>query len=266
MKNFLKNISRPFLGKSFGQKFFAFLYLFSLKGMNFGGGTSPKYSGEEYAAEFAIETLGKKQLVVFDVGGNKGDYTKMWLDLGRQKALNLAVKVFEPSSSALIELERIFSQNNKVKIIGSAIGEQDGQAVLYADHPGSGLGSLAKRDLKHVQIEMTSQEKVGVRSLDSFCSEQQIEEVDFLKLDVEGFELLALKGAKNLIDKGKINFIQFEFGGTDIDTRVFFKDFFQMLHPRYNVYRILKNGLWQIKEYSELEEVFLTTNYLAQKK
>jgi FkbM family methyltransferase len=263
MNKFLKNIFRPLLGKTFGQKLFSFLYLVSLKGMNFGRGTNPEDSGEKFVANFALKKLGH-DILVFDVGGNKGEYTKMWLDLASKSNINLQVKIFEPSTHALKILNNNFYKNNKVEIINVAVGEQDGEAILYSDHPGSGLGSLAKRDLNHTEINMSEEEKVRVRSLDSFCNQKGIAKIDFLKLDVEGYELAALKGAMNLIRQSKIHFIQFEFGGTDIDTRVFFKDFFKLFSPQYKIFRILKNGLYEIKKYSELDEIFLTTNYLAE--
>ncbi|MCL5774761.1 MAG: FkbM family methyltransferase [Patescibacteria group bacterium] len=253
-------------GRYWAQGFFNKLHLFSLKGLNFGGGTNPKDSGEEYAVVYAITRLGSKDLKIFDVGGNKGDYTRMWLNLAEKYKREIKVFVFEPSSYALGILHRVFLGNNKVQIVESAVAEQSGDAVLYTDEPGSGLGSLSKRDLQHINIKLESQEKVQVCCLDDFCSKQGIEKIDFLKLDVEGFELSALKGASGLIEKNKINFIQFEFGGTDIDTKVFFKDFYNLLNKKYKIYRILKKGLWPIQTYSELDEVFLTTNYLAELK
>jgi hypothetical protein len=57
--------------------------------------------------------------------------------------------------------------------------------------------------------------------------------------------------------------IQFEFGVATIDAKCFFKDFYHLLNPNYNLYRILKKGFFQIKNYNEVLEVFITTNYLA---
>ena len=50
--------------------------------------------------------------------------------------------------------------------------------------------------------------------------------IDLLKLDVEGNELLALKGLSDSIEYIKI--IQFEFGGSNIDSRTYFQDFYYL--------------------------------------
>ena len=84
-----------------------------------------------------------------------------------------------------------------------------------------------------------------------------------LKLDIEGYEFNALKGASEMIARGLVCAIQFEFGGTSIDARVYLRDFFRLLEDRYRIYRILQNGLWELSSYSEYDELFVTTNFLA---
>ena len=84
-----------------------------------------------------------------------------------------------------------------------------------------------------------------------------------LKLDVEGHELKVLNGAHSLINSNSIDFIQFEFGGCNIDSRTYFQDFFYLLNPYYEIYRLVKDGIVLIEHYEERHEVFVTTNYLA---
>jgi hypothetical protein len=84
-------------------------------------------------------------------------------------------------------------------------------------------------------------------------------------LDIEGHELNALKGAKEMINKNAIDFIQFEFGGCNIDSRTYFQDFFYLLKNKFKIYRILTDGLFEIVEYKETHEVFITVNYLAER-
>ena len=69
-----------------------------------------------------------------------------------------------------------------------------------------------------------------------------------------------------MINSGKIDFIQFEFGGTDIDSRVFFRDFYYLLKDRYDLYRIVKDGLYKIEGYTEIYENFMSAMYMAKRK
>jgi hypothetical protein len=86
-----------------------------------------------------------------------------------------------------------------------------------------------------------------------------------LKLDIEGHELNAIKGAKQMIADKKVDFIQFEFGGCNIDSRTYFQDFYYLLKDKYRIYRILRDGIFEIEQYKETSEIFITVNYLAER-
>ena len=113
---------------------------------------------------------------------------------------------------------------------------------------------------------MDRHEPLELTTIDDFCRENGFERIHFLKIDVEGHELAVLHGAESMLRDGRIDFIQFEFGGTCIDSKVFFRDYWILLHERYRIYRILKNGIVEIKRYTEHEEIFCTMNFLAEKK
>jgi hypothetical protein len=118
-------------------------------------------------------------------------------------------------------------------------------------------------DLKGENVQL---DLIPIDTVDNFCKNNSISSISFLKIDVEGFDLDVLKGAKSMIDNGQIDLIQFEFGGTQIIPRIFIKDFWEILNTNYSIHRILKNGLLEIKEYSDSLEIFAYANYLAIKK
>jgi hypothetical protein len=87
-------------------------------------------------------------------------------------------------------------------------------------------------------------------------------EIDFVKLDIEGYEFNALKNFGEALQK--IKMIQFEFGGACIDCKVFFQDFWYFF-TRYNfiLYRVTPLGYKRITMYREIDECFLMSNYFA---
>jgi len=214
----------------------------------------------ENEAKIAFDFLGYgdlENLVVFDVGANQGLYTEAILRLAPQAK----IFAFEPSSSARSVLERKFHGDEKVEVIPLALGESIASAELWSDAPGSGLASLTKRRLDHFGIDFNYSERIEVTTLDSFIESAGVVP-SILKMDVEGHELSVLKGG--LANLEKIKVIQFEFGGCNIDTRTFFQDFWYTLTPLgFSIFRISPSGRIKIERYSEEEEYFKTSNFIA---
>ena len=138
--------------------------------------------------------------------------------------------------------------------------------TLYYNQDESGLASVYERRLDHFNIKMDLKEEIEIKTIDSFCKENNIAQINFLKLDVEGHELSVLNGAIKMLTNHKIDFIQFEFGGCNIDSRTYFQDFYYLLNKDFYIYRIVKDGLFKVDNYKEIYEAFTTTNYLAERK
>ena len=247
-------------GKKELQWLFERLYQFSLAGMNFGDIDITSNGEKEVVKYVKLRTRKNANPVIFDVGANVGNYAKEIFSVLGQ---NVTLYCFEPSLKAFGLLKENLKNYQNAKLYNVGFGEENKNTVLYANEKGSVLGSFYVRKLEHHNIGMGAKEDVIVRRLDDFCRENNIEHIHLLKIDVEGNELNVLKGAEKTIASGMIDVIQFEFGGTDIDSRIFFKDFFNFLNPNYKIYRILKNGLFLIDKYNERYEIFMAINYLA---
>jgi hypothetical protein len=86
--------------------------------------------------------------------------------------------------------------------------------------------------------------------------------IDIVKIDVEGHELMVLHGFGESI--GKMRVIQFELGGANIDTKVFFRDFWRFFEKTgFSLYRITPLGVMRIDSYHESEEFFTIANFIA---
>ena len=152
-----------------------------------------------------------------------------------------------------------------VRLNNVALGSRKGTATLYSDHPSSGLSSLTKRDLDHVGKKMNLTQTVNVQTLDDYCEEHNIKRIHLLKIDVEGHEHEVLEGASRMFALQQVDAVTFEFGGCNIDTRTYFRDFYKFFNQRdMQVFRITPRGyLRLIERYRENHEQFLTTNFMA---
>lgn len=242
--------------------FFEKLYSVALRQMNFGSAAAYRSNGEFYSLKQLALRWGNRNVMLFDVGANVGEFTLQILDAFR--SMSIQVYAFEPSAKTGERLKTRIGGAPNVHIVPKALSDHDGSAELFFPDKGSStLGSLYQRDLAHHNSYFTEKEQVAITTVDGFCLENKIEYIHLLKLDVEGHELSVLKGAEQMMGRDAIEVIQFEFGGTNIDSRTYFKDFYQLLSPKYKIYRILPRGLRELASYSEKLEIYQSANYLA---
>ena len=260
--NALNLCLKYFFGKKKYQPLFEGMLKMALKGMNIGSGQNFNTSGEFAALKYVKNKIKiDENTIIFDVGAHTGNYTILLAEIFGELPL---IYSFEPSNITFKKLKTNTKHIYNIALHNIGFGEDNKKIIMYSNKPESGLASVFKRRLDHFRKEMNIEEEIVVKKIDSFCMENDIKQINFLKLDVEGNEYNALKGAINLIKNHKLQFTQFEFGGTNIDSKIFFQDFFYLLQNDYTIYRILNDGLQKIENYSELNEIFITTNYLAE--
>jgi FkbM family methyltransferase len=229
--------------------------------MGVGTGDFLETSGESSICE-RLKALGKSSLCVLDVGANEGQFLGMLL-AGLPDSTQ--IHCFEPSVSAFSRLSSMASSFPRVFLNRCAIGRQSGEGTLHYDREGSGLASLTKRDISHVGLSFEGSEPVQIRTIDEYCSDRSIDRIHLLKLDIEGHELDALQGARGMFSRDRIDYVTFEFGGCNIDTRTYFRDFWRFFGEfQMNIFRLAPRGAWvRIERYEEFDELFRTTNFVA---
>lgn len=240
------------------QSFLERCHLSLLRAMGIGTGGEAETSGEKLALQYIKNRLSPEaRPVLFDVGANIGNYTKLLAE----HFPDGEIFAFEPSP----ETFRALRENcpPSVRPFNLGFGERAGKTTLYTNKSNRTIASVYPRKLsgKHALGET---EEITMGTIDNFCERENISKIDLLKLDVEGHELQCLRGAQRMLSENKIRFIQFEFGGCNVDSRTFFRDFYELLSEKYKIYRIMQHGLYEIKKCSETYELFLTANYLAE--
>lgn len=237
--------------------FWVLLNRFCLYGMNYEVSSGyADYSGELFVIRALKKYIFKsKDPVVFDVGANIGDWSKFVID--EYNGLDYKLYMFEPSKSTFKKLTSNIKESDKTKFFKMALGDAGGETTIYYDYSMQGSASI----LNDQNFNLS--EDIRIETVDNFCKKESILKINFLKMDVQGYEFNVLTGAKEMIDAHNIDFIQFEFDSPNIENRIYFKDFYRLLSNEFILYKILFNGFVEIKEYHYRLETFMCLNYLA---
>lgn len=198
-------------------------------------------SGEQIAIRLG---LGRGEApIVFDIGANRGDWTSAVLS-ARATA---RVHAFEPQAALARALA---SRCGQAKVNNMALGEAPGTLQLfdYAEHAGSEHASLLAGVIDGIHRGNARAVSVEVGTVDDYCAVHGIERIDLLKIDVEGFELKVLNGAKRMLAERRVDTIQFEFNEMNIVGRTFMNDFFGCLGASHDLYRLLPHGLLPLRQ------------------
>lgn len=236
------------------------------KGVGIGLPNEFSKNGEKFLIEVILPKYLNKDgdgMVMFDIGANAGFYTQN-LSSSFSKA---KIYSFEPNPHTCLILNRKFRGNENIFVNNFALGAERTRSKLffYDSDKTTGHASINKKVFEfHKRTDLDSSE-INIDTVDEYCCTQNIDRIDFMKIDTEGFEYNVLSGAKEMIKTGKISFIQFEFNEMNIVNRIFLKDFYELL-PGYEFFRIKRNSIFPLNEYSSKEEIFIIQNLLAVKK
>ena len=222
-------------------------------------------SGEKFMIAQVLKSYfeDNEQLVLFDVGANVGNYSKLLA----QHFSRARIYSFEPMPVSY----RIASENLKqypnVALLNFGFSSNINNSQKIHTYEGDNTSSHASL-YKDVFTEIhhakkTEEVSIKLDTIDHFCANNNIEKINFLKIDTEGHEMEVLKGAVNMITSGRIDIIQFEFNEMHVISRVFFKDFYELLGQQYFLYRLNTDSLIPLKGYDTFYEVFKFQNIIA---
>lgn len=250
------------IGKVRFQRFFEILHLISVKGLNYcGRGASVEVSGEKWVVQWFRNQWNRlEKPIVFDIGANVGAYTRTFLSVFGEAC---SIYAFEPSEAVFNVLCANISSPS-VHCFNLGFSDESRQASLYCDNRDSTVASVYLRDGEEYGYQFVPSTTVQLVTLDEFCKANNIERINFLKMDVEGHELSVLQGGQNLLASGVIDVIQFEFGPCNMDSRTYFRDFYKLLRGQYDIYRVCQDGLYPIQNYTHLLEIFRASNFIAE--
>lgn len=132
----------------------------------------------------------KKGNVIFDLGANVGTFTQLFSVLCGNKG---EVHCFEPIPETYKILLRKTNHLKNVLPNNVAAGDKNCRMAMSYDSSDSEKASLSLTDC-------TPKCEVEVIRLDDYASKMNFKRIDFVKCDVEGYELHTLRGMKNTLE------------------------------------------------------------------
>lgn len=185
--------------------------------------------------------------ICWDIGANIGFYTCL---LAAQVGDNGTVIAYEPASRTYGYLHENVSLNQftNVTLVNKGLGDKQAQRHLYYSEAGLAEGTAS---LKYTTGRAAS-ERVTLDTIDNLTRELPIP--DFIKIDVEGYQLEVLRGGEDCL-KTYAPLIMAELKDVGETNRTDFSEIEQYITDLgYSLYEIRKHSLRQCAHISDSEK------------
>jgi FkbM family methyltransferase len=150
-----------------------------------------------------ISLIAPRVGTAFDVGANVG----AWAEEVLRSCPHLhSLSCYEPSEAATIKLTAAIGNDPRVRIVRCAVSDAEGSMPFYEQPEASQTSSLV------ACINRGAAERaVRVVTIDQEMERLSLSHLDLLKIDAEGYDLHALRGARAALRRHAIGFVQFEY-------------------------------------------------------
>jgi FkbM family methyltransferase len=196
--------------------------------------------------------------VAFDVGAAKGG----WTEIALAADPNVVVHCFEPTSRRFkILSERDFGARVVLNNVG--LGDVPTKTQIFYGASG-GSNSLYPQRYNGQRYQESDVETVTISTIDTYCQEHGIEYVDFIKMDIEGYETAAIRGAEQMLRAGRIGIIQFEYSYVFLDAGTSLMQLMKLvndINPAYEFHKIYPDGTRRVAAYEHTLDNFKTQNW-----
>ena len=141
---------------------------------------------------------------IFDVGANSGQsvewFKRIW-PAGQ-------IHSFEPSPTTFELLTQNAATYSDVHPTNAALGKENATLELI-ENTDSSMSSLREPG-KYAWGELKGKTEINVITLDDYCDQNAIEQIDVLKIDTQGYEHEVLQGAARMLGRHRIRLVYLE--------------------------------------------------------
>jgi FkbM family methyltransferase len=169
------------------------------------------------------------------------------------------IHAFEIVPETFSTLQRRSSSSPAVRLNPIGLAEQSDRVEVIHCLDDSGLSSVIPWPHGKRSTTLSGEVVTG----DDYCADHHIDHIDFLKLNIEGAELPALRGFRRMLSAGSIDVIQFEYGYVYILPKFLLKDIVEFLTAHGFVVGKMFPTYVDFKPYDLKDEDFMGPNYCA---
>jgi FkbM family methyltransferase len=161
---------------------------------------TPSDDPTENGEMWLLDAVAPRVRTFVDVGANVGEWTAALLD----RAPAARGILIEAGPTAAEQLRLRFG--DRVQIVAAAAGDEEGVATFWEEQ-GAGERSSVLPGFSGKAVERS----VPMTTIDAIAANQDLDRIDLLKIDVEGFDARVIRGACGLLKERRIGAIQFEY-------------------------------------------------------
>jgi FkbM family methyltransferase len=240
-------------------KFFDYYLEIFAKSLSGRGLMNPAKNGEYAVLEGIVKNNKDKGLCFVDGGSNVGEHVKQFdLLCKKYKVVQQSIYAVEPFPSTIEVLKKNLA-NISFELVERALGKEEATIQFFSEAVDgvSGQNSAIKHYYLSSSIDVTQ------TTIDSLVGQYNLEKIDFLKLDIEGYEYNALLGANQSMTDGLIDYIQLEYNQTWIEGGGTIQKVLELAQKNaYTLYRIRANDLLSMPKYNFNLDDFFYSNLL----
>jgi len=188
--------------------------------------------------------------VIFDVGSNKGHFTDVVLE---EFADNCKLHLFEPNKKLLSFTEIKYEYRKNIIYNNIGLWKYDGETdFFYFENENNELSSFFPAFEWSDLLVRCEHKQIKTTSVDNYCLTQQVNKIDFLKIDVEGAEVGVISGCERLLEENKISIIQIEYSPHYKRANYLFQNVIDIVSKYgYKIYHYEAENYWEVKDFVE---------------
>jgi FkbM family methyltransferase len=219
------------------------------------------YDYLENGEKFVLETVARHLRVktVFDVGANEGEWSRIAAGVFPEAIVH-SFEILPETHRRLAEQCRSFE---RILPWAAGLGDAEKETEVYYSTGRGRQTTCVGNFFETFHGRPPQSGRAKVLTGDGFCEREGISGIDFLKLDVEGYEEKVLRGFRGMLAAGKVKIVQFEYGYVNIAAGFLLRDFYRHLGSLGMRLGKIYPGYVEFKDYRFQDENFLGPNYLA---